>query len=617
MVVKDARDTIGPGIPDAHLPRSPVLRGIKGAEIEVAPWLRQSPMPACRRLRTPATEAPVTDSLRTDHTSVRAALQERGDGASEGRATGARVSASRGVTRLIRVLRVAQKYGLLRAVRRRREFPEPEKLRLALEELGVVYIKFGQVLALRRDVLPEAHVRELEHLHDHLPAEEWPRVRATIEADLGRPVNVAFAMIDETPLASASVAQVHTAMLADGRHVVVKVRRTGLAERIAEDLAVLAYVATMAEQAVPQLRTLDLTSMVRELRDSLRRELDLSLEAHTIGRFRASLADEPTVWIPDVIAERSGEAVLTLEHSPGERIDNYATRHPEHRRQLAAALAALLLRQVFDTGLFHADPHPGNLFVLPDGRLCLHDFGMVGELDARLREGLGDLLEAVVRGDERAAADAYLKLGLLGRDVDRVALESDLALLLQNVRERPLAEVSVADTLQSLLRLGGQHRVSNPGLLLLLARALLIAEALIRQLDPDVNVIELFAGAVRRSTLRRLTPTRLVADGERRLREAARLLRDAPVEVRRALTRLGDGELGRLSMPAMEATARRASRGVERLTGGVVSGALLVAGGLLVLAGGWHLIVGDVLLASGIGGSLATAIGALRAKRVS
>ena len=529
----------------------------------------------------------------------------------------AQVSTYRGVVRLAQVLRVARRFGLLRAMRGRRAWPEPERLRSALEELGVVYIKFGQVLALRRDVLPEAHVRELERLHDRLPAEEWPRIRATIEADLGRPVDAAFATIDETPLASASVAQVHTATLADGRRVVVKVRRTGLAGRIAEDLAVLAYVATMAEQAAPQLRVLDLTSMVRELRDSLGRELDLSLEARTIGRFRASLANEPTVWIPDVIAECSGEAVLTLEHSSGERIDSYAERHPEQRRHLAGAMAAVLLRQVFDTGLFHADPHPGNLFVLPHGRLCLHDFGMVGELDARLREGLGDLLDAVVRGDERAAAGAYLELGLLGRDVDRVALESDLALLLRNVRERPLAEVSVADTLQSLLRLGGQHRVSNPGPLLLLARALLIAEALIRQLDPEVNVIELFAGAVRRSTLRRLTPATLVADGERLLRDAARLLRDAPVEVRRALTRLGDGELGRVSMPAMEATARRASRGVERLTGAVVSGALLVAGGLLVLAGGWHLIVGDVLLASGVSGSLATAIGALRAKRVS
>ena len=558
----------------------------------------------------------MTNPPPTELASLNAASRDEHYHATGRRGTGARVSTYRGVVRLTQVLRVASRYGLLGAVRGRRARPEPEKLRRALEELGVVYIKFGQVLALRRDVLPEAYVRELERLHDRLPPEEWPRVRATIEAALGRPVNAAFATIHEAPLASASVAQVHAATLADGRRVVVKVRRTGLARRIAEDLAVLAYVATLAEQAVPQLRVLDLTSMVRELRDSLGRELDLSLEARTIARFRASLADEPSVWIPDVIAGSSGAAVLTLEHSPGERIDSYGESHPHQRRQLAAALAALLLRQVFDTGLFHADPHPGNLFVLPDGRLCLHDFGMVGELDARLREGLGDLLEAVARGDERSAADAYLELGLLGRDVDRGALESDLALLLRNLRERPLAEVSVADTLQSLLRLGGQHRVRNPGGLLLLGRALLIAEALIRQLDPDINVVELFAGATRRSMLRRLTPAALAADGERLLREAAGLLRAAPVEVRRALTRLGDGELGRVSMPAMETTARRASRGVERLTGAVVSGALLVTGGLLVLAGGWHLVVGDVLLAAGVGGSLATAAGALHARRV-
>jgi ubiquinone biosynthesis protein len=569
------------------------------------------------RRKLNAHDRAMTDSRTTRLTMRGGPPPEANDSAAGTPDAAARVSTYRGVVRLALVLRVASRFGLLRAMRGRRAWPEPQRLRSALEELGVVYIKFGQVLALRRDVLPEAHVRELERLHDRLPAEEWPRIRATIEADLGQPVDAAFATIDETPLASASVAQVHTATLADNRPVVVKVRRTGLTGRIAEDLAVLAYVATMAEQAVPQLRVLDLTSMVGELRDSLSRELDLSLEAGTIARFRASLADEPTVWIPDVIAERSGEAVLTLEHSLGERIDVYARHHPEQRRQLATALAALLLRQVFDTGLFHADPHPGNLFVLPDGRLCLHDFGMVGELDARLREGLGDLLEAVVRGDERAAADAYLELGLLGRDADRDALEHDLAVLLRKVRDRPVAEVSVADTLQSLLRLGGQHRVKNPGPLLLLARALLITEALIRELNPDVNVLELFAGAVRRSTLRRLTPAALLADGEQLLRDGVRLLRDAPVEARRALTRLGDGELGRVSMPAMEATVHRASRGVERLTGAVVSGALLVTGGLLVLAGSWHLPVGDVLLTAGLVGSSATAIGALRAKRVS
>ena len=314
--------------------------------------------------------------------------------------TGARAALPRGG----RVLRVLARRGFLGALRGRQHWPAPAQVREALEELGVSYVKFGQVLALRRDLLPPAYVEELESLHDRLPTITLADVRAVIEGDLGNSLEALFASFDEAPLAAASIAQVHRATLADGRPVVVKVRRPGLEERIADDVAALTHLAALAEQVAPRLRSLDLVGMVREFSDSLRREMDLSLEARTIRRFRRSLADEPGVWIPDAVPELTRERVLTLEHSPGERIDSYAERHPEERQRLAAGVATLVLHQVFETGLFNADPHPGNLFVLPDGRLCLHDFGMIGELDARLRDGLTRVLAAVVDGDARAMA---------------------------------------------------------------------------------------------------------------------------------------------------------------------------------------------------------------------
>lgn len=521
----------------------------------------------------------------------------------------------RSAPRLSRILRVLARHGFIGAVRGERHWPSPAQAREALEELGVVFLKFGQVLALRRDLLPPAYIDELERLHDRLPPMPEAEVRATIEAELGGTVEELFGSFEAEPLAAATIAQVHVATLADGRAVVVKVRRGGLAERIAEDTATLAYLAALAEQLAPRLRAFDLVGMVREFRESLRRETDLSREGETIRRFRAALAAVGGVWIPDVVPERTTRAVLTLEHSPGDRIDRYAEEHPEARPTLARRLATLVLHQVFETGLFHADPHPGNVFVLPDGRLCLHDFGMIGELAEPLRDGLTRLLDAVVRGDARVATDTYLELGLVGDDIDRPALEADLAALLREVRERPLAEISVGDALASLLRVGSQHRVRNPGELLLLARAFLIAEAVMRRLDPQLDVLEVFRGQVARLALRRYSPERLLQDGRQLTRDLERMVREAPADVRRALRRLADGDLGRVHAPELTALGQRASRNLERLTGAVASAAFVVAGAMLVMVDGWHRIAGDVLLAVGVLGTVATALGALRRRR--
>ena len=521
----------------------------------------------------------------------------------------------RALPRLSRILRILAKHGFVGVVRGKRHWPSPAQVRETLEELGVVFLKFGQVLALRRDLLPDAYVVELERLHDRLPPMDVVAVAATVERELGGPLEGLFASFDPVPVAAATIAQVHAATLTDGRRVVVKVRRAALDRRISQDIATLTYLAALAEQIMPGLATLDLVGMVREFRDSLQREMDFRLEAQTIRRFRDALTDVEGVWIPDVVPDRSGPAVLTMEHSNGERIDRYAAEHPEAGRTLAASIAALVLHQVFENGLFHADPHPGNVFVLPDGRICLHDFGMIGEMDQPTREGLTTLLEAAVRGDARAVTDAYLDLGLVGGDVDRAALEGDIAGLLRKIRERPLAEVSVGDALQSLVRVGSAHRVRNPGIILLLARAFLVAEAVMRRLDPALNVLEVFEAEVKRITARAYSPARLLKSAERLTRDVERLGREAPTDLRRALRHMADGDLGRVHVPGLERVGRRASRDLERLTLAVASAALVVAGALLGTAAGWRHTAGDVLLVVGIAGTLAVAVGAWRARR--
>lgn len=515
------------------------------------------------------------------------------------------------VPRIGRILRVLVRHGFIGALRRERDWPPPAQVREALEELGVVYQKFGQVLAMRRDLLRAEYITELERLHDRLPTMSAEMVQGEIEASLGAGLKELFGRFDAEPLAAATIAQVHRAKLHDGRDVVVKVRRPGLEQRAAEDCATLLYAAAVAERIEPRLRSVDLVGLVREFRDSLSREMDLQLEGRTIRRFRSALADEEGIWIPDVVEERTTGSVLTLEHSPGTRIDLYADQHPEQRRQLAQRLAALVLHQVFETGLFQADPHPGNVFVLPDGRLCLHDFGMTGELDELTRERLAHLLEAAVAADARGVVDAYLELGLATGDVDRPTLEREVGDLLASVHALPLTEISVGQLLETLLRVGARHRVRNPGVMLLLGRAFLIAEGLMRRLDPNLNVIEVFRVEVERVALRRFAPARLIRQSRRFARDIERMLQEAPADLRRTLRRAADGELGRVQAPGLEAAARYARHDLKRLTGAVASAALVVAGALLATIGGVHRVAGDVLLAMGVLGTFAVGAGAL------
>src|SRR5665647_352123 len=314
----------------------------------------------------------------------------------------------RATPRLVQILRVLARHGLLGALRGESHWPPPREVRKTFEELGLTFVKFGQVLALRRDLLPDAYIDELELLHDRLPAMDMNTVRERVEGELGAPLTALFPAFSETPLAAATIAQVHDATMKDGRHVAVKVQRPGLRKMISRDIAALTYLVTLGEGLFPRLRALDLPVVVREFAKSLNRETDFSREARSIVLFRAAMADVPDLWIPDVVAECSSGGVLTMEYSSGERVDLYAKQHPEAMPRVIDTLVKLMLHTIFEEGLFHADPHPGNVFVLPDGRLSLLDFGMTGELDEPMRESLKHLLEAVVKGDALAARDAYL-----------------------------------------------------------------------------------------------------------------------------------------------------------------------------------------------------------------
>ncbi len=525
----------------------------------------------------------------------------------------------RAAPRLTQILRVLARHKFMGALRGKGHWPPPAEIRETFEELGLTFLKLGQVLALRRDLLPGSYIKELEQLHDQLPALEFAAVRATVEAELGAPLTELFTSFSETPIAAATIAQVHEATMKDGRHVAVKVQRPGLEEMIATDVAALTYLVALVEKFSPRLRALDLPVLVSEFANSLNRETDFIHEARSIILFRNALANiHDDLWIPDIVPECSTGNVLTMEFSAGERVDLYARQHPDEMPRLIKTLVKLTLQTIFEEGLFHADPHPGNVLVLPDGRLSLLDFGMTGELDEQMRESLTHLLEAVVKGDARAATESYLELAPQGSEkVNRAALTLDIKAVLYDIHRSELANISIGDSFDSLLRAGSRHGVHNPGEFFLLTRTFVILESMIRELDPDHDYLGSFRDEISRLTEQHFSLERIKEKTGKLAREMERLMSDAPGDTRRVLRRIAEGDLGRLQAPAIEALGGRVSRNLERLTVAIASASLVIGGAMLVNVPlfGWHHILGESMVYAGILGTIIVSAGALRSDK--
>ena len=514
--------------------------------------------------------------------------------------------------RLLHILRVLARHQFLGALLGRSHWPAPRAARETVEALGLIFLKFGQVLALRRDLLPDAYADELAQLHDQLPAMGMDVVRATVEIELGAPLSKLFSSFNNVPLGAATIAQVHEAVLHDGRHVAVKVQRPGLQALIATDIAALNGLVALGEKLFPSLRALDLPVVVREFALSLNRETDFNREARSVRLFRTAMADFSDLWVPDVVPEYSGATVLTLEFSPGERVDVYARQHPESMSRSADILVRLMLQTIFEVGLFHADPHPGNVFVLPDGRLSLLDFGNAGELDEAMRESLTLLLEAVVHGDARAATEAYLEMAAAGEDINRPALLQDIKTVLYEIRRTDLKNVSVGNAMESLLRAGSRNGVHNPGEFVLLTRAFVILESMIRELAPNHNYMDSFREEITRLSALHFAPARIKDKTGKLVRDLERLIMDAPGDTRRVLRRIAQGDLGRL--PGLEAIGERFSRNLQRLASAIAFAALVISGSMLLLTpmDGWHHLLGEAMV---VGGIIGMGIAGLRALR--
>ncbi len=502
----------------------------------------------------------------------------------------------RNVNRWREILGVLSKYGLAGWLSKfdlpltRRLFRDSEggtlaqvsreaRIRMAIEELGPTFIKLGQILSTRPDQVGAELAAELAKLQAGVAADDPGAVRATIAAELGAPIEELFAEFCETPVASASIGQVHRAKLKDGSDVAVKVQHAGIEDRVRVDTEILIGLAGLAEN-LPDLRSYRPVATAQELQRVIRRELDFTEELRRVKQFGEMFRDDPRVRIPSAYETHSARRVLTMQWLEGAKISDpgIRTRPNINLAQVARNGAEIYVEMIFQHGVYHADPHPGNLVVLPGDVIGLLDFGMVGRLSETLREDLEDMLMALVSQDAVQLTAVVTRVGQVPESFDETHLSTDIADFVDHYGHQGIGQFDLAGALSELMEIVRRYRIILPTPLAMLIKLLVMLEGTAQLLTPDFNLLEVLAPLQQKMMLRRFSPLRQAKKARRIYGDLEQLVEVAPRRIRDLLTQMQSGKFD------VHLDHRGLEPSVNRLVYGLITSALIVGSSLMLSA---------------------------------
>ncbi|MEO5363751.1 MAG: 2-polyprenylphenol 6-hydroxylase [Magnetococcus sp. DMHC-8] len=486
-----------------------------------------------------------------------------------------------------RLLTVA--LGIFPSVRRvRRESPQV-RLREAMEELGPTFIKFGQALSTRTEILPEEFSVEMKKLQDEVPPFPFAQAAEIIQKDLGGPVTQFFRTFDPVPVASASMAQVHRATTLAGRDVAVKVMRPNVIALVELDIRMLTTLAELVDTYLPDWKRLRVKQVVAEFAGSIRNEINFQIEASRAQKFRENFKNDKEMRVPAVIWPLSTRRVLTLEWVDGVPIDEL-TRHAQNAHldpvQISRNIVTSFFKQVFRDGYFHADQHPGNIFVLADGTIAILDFGIIGRVTRQDRVLLARILQGFLQRDYRLVAQMHVSAGYVPYDTDLDAFEEACQMLAEPIFGQPLKDISIGNLLAQLFKVTEQFDMAVQPHLLLLQKTMLVLEGVGREINPDLNMWELSGPLIRDWMADHLGPKgRLHESREQagKLYNAALLMPEVFVD---GMERLSQDHFQlRIHPSALENLELTVARGLRGQTMAIIGGTLFLGGAVFALGG--------------------------------
>lgn len=461
----------------------------------------------------------------------------------------------------------------------------PQKLVQAMIELGPTFVKLGQLLSTRSDLLPEEYIREFSKLQDRADAVPYEDVERVLLEELGRPVDEIFEWFEQEASAAASIGQVHRAKLRSGEDVVVKVQRPGIEESVKIDLEIITEIGSIIEQRTRLGERYKISEMIEEFSSAVLDELDFTLEGRNADIFRSNFKDDPTVYIPRVYWDYTTKRVLVMEYVPGFKLTSRAELREKgfSPSEVARHLVEAMLKQIYFDGFFHSDPHPGNLAVLPGNRVVFMDFGQIGQLDEEIRERAADLVIALARQDVDGVIKGLLKIGVIQGQPNLSRLKKDLSRLQKKYYRLPFSEINVGIAIKEIMDVAGHHQIQFPSDLVLAAKALITLEAVIRDLAPNMSLVEIaepFASGV---ILKRYHPTRI----KRYITENIAKTLSTAAKLPFLAESIGEKiNLGQISLHVDNkeffALIRALQGSINRLSLSIAFGSILIVGAMLV-----------------------------------
>ena len=506
--------------------------------------------------------------------------------------------AMRDISRMREIITVMTKYGLGGFLQRiklsygssdesasgSRYMSTPRRFRMAFEELGPTFVKLGQILSTRVDIFDAEWIEEFEKLQSNVAPIPVASIDELIESYLGRPMGEVFRSFDSVPVGSASIAQVHKAVLSDGETVAVKIKRPDIEPVIQADLRILTHLAGLIESEIPEVRRYQPAQMVQYFARSLAKETDLSVELRYMQRFGQTFDSDPFVRIPRVYPDISNRQILVQEHIGDTLLKDIRieTLDAPMRTQLAARITDTLFTMILQQGFFHADPHPGNIFIGSDGRITLIDFGLVGHLSSTRRREIVDLINALTRKDQ-FTMQYVLSNWAQGDLPDENLLGADVLEMLLNYEHTPVRDLRISQVINDITQIMRNHGLTLPGDLVMLFKTLITLEGVAKRLDGQTELLERAKPIVADAFKERSSPEHILRKGRMHLQTLLQAADELPQNLFRLSRRLQKGQMGiTLDFKRFDQISHQIDRAANRLTMGIVTAALIIGSSIVM-----------------------------------
>ena len=469
-----------------------------------------------------------------------------------------------------------------------------ERIRLFIESMGTTFIKLGQIASTRGDLLPPELIKELEKLQSHVAPFPAEVARSTIEESLGASIDEIFMIFDDEPVGSASIGQVHRAILQSGEDVAVKVQRPNIEGTVRTDLEILRHLANLLEANLEWAKNYQVTDMIDEFSFALLNELDYTIEARNVERIGKTHANDPNVKIPNIFWDYTTKNVMVMDFIKGIPVNHFDTLDELNidRSKLAETLAKAIFKQIFEDGYFHGDPHPGNVSVLEDGTLVFLDFGMIGRLTSDLKTNFGSLLISLMKKDASGVVKAIVKMGVVPADVSMKQLNREAEIMRDKYYEVPLSKLNFSDAVNDLFSISNKYKIRLPQDFTILAKTLLTLEGVVSKLDPDFSIMDVAEPFGKSLLFDRYNPKNVIENQIDDAQQIASELRDVTANVHQFSKGLKNSNLPiEIDLKGRTQFSKHLDRVINRLSFSIV----LLAFSIIMVG----LIVGSALLGEG------------------